>query len=104
EMCVDNPRSGFADLFATHPPIESRIAALVKFAGGRDPGPIALPPPESYEPSGTDVDQLAPAQPTVGSAAQDSGGGKPVLPAQPPGEIGGAPPQAARPGPRARSG
>src|SRR5215213_2424213 len=23
EMCIDNPREGFADLFATHPPIES---------------------------------------------------------------------------------
>ena len=34
EMCVDNPRSGFADLFATHPSIASRIDALVKFAGG----------------------------------------------------------------------
>ena len=39
EMCVDNPRSGFADLFATHPSIDSRIAAIVKFAGGHDPGP-----------------------------------------------------------------
>ena len=46
EMCVDNPRSGFADLFATHPPIERRIEAIVKFAGGRDPGPMALPEPE----------------------------------------------------------
>jgi len=43
EMCVDNPRSGFADLFATHPSVDRRIAALVKFAGGRDPGPIAIP-------------------------------------------------------------
>jgi heat shock protein HtpX len=34
EMCVDNPRSGFADLFATHPPIEERIEALVRYAGG----------------------------------------------------------------------
>lgn len=46
EMCVDNPRSGFVDLFATHPSIDSRVAALVKFAGGHDPGPIALPPLE----------------------------------------------------------
>src|SRR3989442_9811694 len=45
EMCVDNPREGFADLFATHPPIEKRIKALIEFAGGHDPGPIALPPP-----------------------------------------------------------
>ena len=46
EMCVDNPRSGFADLFATHPSIESRIEAIVKFAGGHDPGPLALPEPD----------------------------------------------------------
>jgi heat shock protein HtpX len=46
EMCVDNPRSGFVDLFATHPPIEKRIRSLVEFAGGHDPGPIALRPPE----------------------------------------------------------
>jgi heat shock protein HtpX len=45
EMCVDNPREGFADLFATHPSIDRRVAAIVEFAGGRDPGPLALPPP-----------------------------------------------------------
>src|SRR3982075_694448 len=43
EMCVDNPREGFADLFSTHPSVDSRVAALVKFAGGHDPGPLALP-------------------------------------------------------------
>jgi heat shock protein HtpX len=43
ELCVDNPREGFADLFATHPSVESRIEALVKYAGGHDPGPLALP-------------------------------------------------------------
>ena len=43
EMCIDNPREGFADLFATHPSIESRVAALVQFAGGHDPGPLELP-------------------------------------------------------------
>ena len=46
EMCVDNPREGFADLFATHPSIEKRIEALIKFAGGHDPGPLQLAPPE----------------------------------------------------------
>jgi heat shock protein HtpX len=40
EMCVDNPRQGFADLFATHPSIEARVRALVTYAGGHDPGPI----------------------------------------------------------------
>jgi len=45
EMCLDNPREGFADLFATHPSIEARVDALVKFAGGHDPGPLSLPAP-----------------------------------------------------------
>jgi heat shock protein HtpX len=43
ELCIDNPREGFADLFATHPSVDSRVRALVKFAGGHDPGPLALP-------------------------------------------------------------
>ncbi len=43
ELCVDNPREGFADLFATHPSVEARVRALVKYAGGHDPGPLALP-------------------------------------------------------------
>jgi len=43
EMCVDNPHSGFVDIFSTHPSIERRVDALVRTAGGRDPGPIALP-------------------------------------------------------------
>ncbi len=45
EMCIDNPRVGFGELFDTHPTVDARVAALVKFAGGHDPGPIALPPP-----------------------------------------------------------
>jgi heat shock protein HtpX len=47
EMCVDNPREGFADLFATHPSVDRRVEALVRYAGGRDPGPLALAPPVS---------------------------------------------------------
>jgi heat shock protein HtpX len=43
EMCFDNPHSGFADLFSTHPAIDKRVEALIRTAGGRDPGPIALP-------------------------------------------------------------
>lgn len=43
EMCVDNPRSGFADIFATHPSVDARVAALIKYAGGHDPGPLTLP-------------------------------------------------------------
>ncbi|MGJ4900917.1 M48 family metallopeptidase [Bradyrhizobium sp. HKCCYLS2058] len=47
ELCVDNPREGFADLFATHPPVDARVQALIKFAGGHDPGPLALPTDEA---------------------------------------------------------
>lgn len=37
EMFIENPHSDFASIFATHPPIEKRIAALARFAGGRAP-------------------------------------------------------------------
>lgn len=37
EMCIDNPHSGFVDLFATHPAIEDRVARLMRVAGGRMP-------------------------------------------------------------------
>lgn len=50
ELCVDNPREGFADLFATHPSVQSRIDALVKFAGGHDPGPLPDPTDETDQP------------------------------------------------------
>ncbi|HEY8579603.1 MAG TPA: M48 family metalloprotease, partial [Beijerinckiaceae bacterium] len=39
EMCLDNPRSGFADLFSSHPSIEDRVSALTRYAGGRDAEP-----------------------------------------------------------------
>jgi len=35
EMMFDNHETGFAGFFATHPPIEKRIEALVEFGGGR---------------------------------------------------------------------
>src|ERR1700692_3516263 len=50
ELCVDNPRQGFTDLFATHPSVDSRVQALVKFAGGHDPGRLALPSDGPNEP------------------------------------------------------
>src|SRR3982075_2761442 len=50
ELCVDNPREGFADLFATHPSVDSRVQALVKFAGGHDPGRLTLPSDRADEP------------------------------------------------------
>src|ERR1700722_11376497 len=50
EMCVDNPREEFADVFDTHPSVEKRIEALIKVAGGHDPGPLALPSDTTGEP------------------------------------------------------
>jgi len=67
-MCVDNPREGFGELFDTHPTVDSRVAALVKFAGGHDPGPIALPPPAS-EVGEEPTDDPAAAGPWGSSAA-----------------------------------
>jgi heat shock protein HtpX len=82
EMCVDNPREGFADLFATHPPIESRIKALIEFAGGHDPGPLDLPPPgESNELEQQSADEAA----DTGSPPP-----KPFLPSEPPVVLGGS--------------
>jgi heat shock protein HtpX len=52
ELCVDNPREGFTDLFATHPSVESRVAALVKYAGGHYLGPLALPMPPTEQANG----------------------------------------------------
>jgi heat shock protein HtpX len=57
EMCFDNPHSGFADLFSTHPAIDKRVEAIVRTAGGRDPGPIALAEPDSSE--GAHIEQSA---------------------------------------------
>jgi len=57
EMCVDNPREGFSDIFATHPPVDSRVDALVKFAGGHDPGPLALPMPKDMRDDSDDDDE-----------------------------------------------
>ena len=48
EMCIDNPREGFSNIFDTHPPVEKRVEALVKFAGGHDPGPLATASPEQH--------------------------------------------------------
>jgi heat shock protein HtpX len=79
ELCVDNPREGFVDLFATHPPIAKRVTALVQFAGGHDPGPIALAPPqpEPEETPSAEPSQLPPPTPA-------SEPGKPFLPGQSP--------------------
>lgn len=45
EMFIENPHADFASLFATHPPIEKRIEALAKYAGGRIAAPVAAAAP-----------------------------------------------------------
>jgi heat shock protein HtpX len=69
EMCIENPRSGFSNIFDTHPSVDDRVAALVKFAGGHDPGPLALEPPHDDNPppdgpwsGGDQPEQLPPSQ------------------------------------------
>jgi heat shock protein HtpX len=49
ELCLDNPREGFSDLFATHPSVEARVQALVTYAGGHYMRPLALPPPRTED-------------------------------------------------------
>jgi heat shock protein HtpX len=78
ELCVDNPREGFADLFATHPSVQSRVDALVKFAGGHDPGPLPPPTEETEEPETQTDPQGAP--PPLRRGPWDDAGG----PASPP--------------------
>jgi heat shock protein HtpX len=100
EMCIDNPREGFADLFATHPSIESRIAALVQYAGGRDPGPLALPDAqESSENTPEPQEQPAPGPWSGDAPAPNPSGSKPFLPSEPPVTLGGSTPPGQPPGP-----
>jgi heat shock protein HtpX len=95
EMCIDNPRTGFANVFDTHPSVAARVAALVKFAGGRDPGPMAIDPPAEDQqiPDGSSPADSAPdtqAGPwgNTEQPPQPSGNkNKPSLPGLPP--IGG---------------
>jgi heat shock protein HtpX len=110
EMCVDNPREEFSDIFATHPPIEQRIQAIIKFAGGHDPGPLALPEPGApdqgepgqAEPASDDAQQAVPPGPWSDAAQTASPAGGPVrsfLRPRAPGSTGEANPAADDPGP-----
>jgi heat shock protein HtpX len=72
EMCIDNPREGFSNIFDTHPPVEKRVEALVKFAGGHDPGPLEIVAPQET------------AAETPQEEAPPSGPWAPETPQQPP--------------------
>jgi heat shock protein HtpX len=68
ELCLDNPREGFSDLFATHPSVDARVQALVKYAGGHDPGRLALPSDGADAPDGRTLGPAdGPAPPPVPS-------------------------------------
>jgi heat shock protein HtpX len=94
EMCIDNPRVGFANIFDTHPSIEARCEALVKFAGGHDPGPLALdaPPEQQQLPAGEgpwggeagEQQQSTPSSGPWGDQQTAQQSGKPFLPSEPP--------------------
>src|SRR3984957_12854271 len=93
ELCLDNPRQGFSGLFATHLSVEARVQALVKFAGGHDPGRIALPSdaPGDDQTQGTD-DQAPPPLPKgPWNDATDPAGASPAPPSGPWGSSTGSP-------------
>jgi heat shock protein HtpX len=94
EMCIDNPREGFSNIFDTHPSVDKRVAALVKFAGGHDTGPLDLAPPDEHDqvedhtaaeaasgPTDDQTSQQPPAQP--GPWGPAPGGVAPIPPAGP---------------------
>jgi heat shock protein HtpX len=86
EMCIDNPREGFGELFDTHPSVEKRITAIVKFAGGHDPGPLALPPPADDDDQSSPWDsteQQTTAETSTESDAHDDRGPWSQPPAEP---------------------
>ena len=107
EMCLDNPRQDFSNLFDTHPSIEARVHAIVKFAGGLDPGPLALAEPEQQADEAADgpvqgpVDQASDSGPWGHVGEARSSGEKPFLPSRPPIDRGETPPPA-EPGPWGR--
>ena len=89
EMCIDNPRVGFSNIFDTHPPIDARVEALVKYAGGHDPGPLSIESRVAQAESGDEAAaQAVPAGSGPWSAEPQSG--QPFLPSEPPIKLGGS--------------
>jgi heat shock protein HtpX len=66
--------------------VDKRVEALVEFAGGRDPGPIALPPPDDLD------------EDDAGSEPAEDGQDR-FLPDRPPVELGDSPTTPETPGP-----
>ena len=76
EMCIDNPREGFSNIFDTHPSVDKRVEALVKFAGGHDPGPLALDAPEQQAQVEDRPDEAAASAGPWGDAPQQPRAGR----------------------------
>src|SRR6201987_5581669 len=74
ELCLNNPREGFADLFATHPSVEARVHALVKYAGGHYMGPLALLSPKETPDQPTDQPGSGREPPPLPSGPGDDAG------------------------------
>ena len=73
ELCLDNPRSGFQDMFATHPSIADRIEALRRYAGGT----VAIPhdePPDTL-PADAPPGELPADRPAASNPPQVAAGG-----------------------------
>ena len=86
ELCLDNPREGFSDLFATHPSVQSRVDALVKFAGGHDPGPLPPPADETDQPETDEPEAQADPQnapPALPQGPWNDAGGRATPPPVP---------------------
>ena len=86
-------RFTFANVFDTHPSVDARVAALVQYAGGHDPGPLALDAPADQNQientaGGPWADPQQPGQgdasPGPWSSEPGQAGGKPFLPGQSP--------------------
>ncbi|NOJ45528.1 M48 family metallopeptidase [Bradyrhizobium archetypum] len=89
ELCVDNPREGFADLFATHPSVDARVKALVQFAGGHDPGPLALPPGTADETDGSEESATEQLPPPASRGPWSDAGAPAGIPGARPGPLDG---------------
>ncbi|MGY6569091.1 MAG: M48 family metallopeptidase [Salinarimonas sp.] len=85
EMCIENPRTGFTALLATHPSIEDRVAALERHAGGRRPPPekLTLRPSAAELLAQEKAAQERTAQEKAGDGAQQGGRNTPPFPPTP---------------------
>ena len=62
--------------FATHPPIEERVAALVRYAGGHDPGPL----PEIEEAPAVETPETEPVETATDETVRLPWGAQPGMP------------------------